>query len=159
MARSAGDVTWKWGSPTELTFPGGAGPDGLADAGTKTSDELVISGLDNAVDVLFGTKHKTASGTLASHASVNLYAVCPPDGTNYTSAAKQAIPLGAVPVATANTTEYSAQYSLAAAFGGVLPEKCKVVLENGTGLALGGTANQNAENKVYYQVVYGNQQT
>lgn len=58
-------------------------------------------------------------------------------------------------VAAANAQEYSNLYSIAEAFGGVLPGKIKLAVENRTGLSMSNVAD---ECELYYVLVYANLQ-
>ena len=125
--------------------------------GTYSSGALMAQVvLDRAVNVLVGSKHKTASGTLATDPFVQLYALAPVDGTNYPAAAVNYRPVGdPIVVAAASTQEYSNLYSIAEAFGGVLPGRIKLAVENRTGLSMSNTAD---ECEIYYVLVYANLQ-
>jgi hypothetical protein len=153
MARAAGDISLKWVAAQEYTI---SGYQNLANAAYAVGNELDLSALDNVVDLLAGSKHKTASGTLAVDPFVQLYALAPVDGTNYPAAAVNYRPVGdPIVVAAANAQEYSNLYSIAEAFGGVLPDRIKLAAENRTGLSMSNTAD---ECEVYYVLVYASLQ-
>ena len=87
---------------------------------------------------------------------VQLYALAPIDGTNYPAAEVSWRPVGdPIVAAAANTQEYSNLYSIAETFGGVLPGRIKLAVENRTGLAMSNTAD---ECEIYYVLVYANLQ-
>lgn len=153
MARAAGDISLKWVAAQEYTI---GGYQNLANAAYALGNELDLSALDNVVDLLIGSKHKTASGTLAADPFVQLYALAPADGSNYPAAAVNYRPVGdPIVVAAASTQEYSNLYSIAEAFGGVLPGKIKLAVENRTGLAMSNVAD---ECEIYFVLVYANLQ-
>jgi hypothetical protein len=114
---------------------------------------LVVDNTTNLyLDALVGGSIKTASGTLATIPYVNVYVYALTDGTNYSGGAsgsdaaytlpvyKNIVLLSTVYINTANTVEYFAPRSVAACFGGTLPIKWGVILENQSGLALDATA-------------------
>jgi isopropylmalate/homocitrate/citramalate synthase len=104
------------------------------------------------LDALVGGSFKTATGSLATIPYVNLYAYALTDGTNYSGSAsgsdaaytlstyKNIVLLGTVYINTANTVEYMPPRSVAASFGGTLPAKWGVIVENQTGLGLDASA-------------------
>ncbi len=121
--------------------------------------------VDNATTLFFNAI-VTASITLnssgvSSTGIINIYAYASSDGgTLYTSgasgsdAAYTAEKLNLVLVASldANTNSevVSTTFDIASAFGGVMPERWGVVVENATGAALGASGHS-----VKYQGVYG----
>lgn len=150
MARAVGDHSLKWVAAQELTISYAS----LADGAYVASSELDLSALDNVIDVLVGSKHKTQAGTLATDPFIQLYALAPLDGTNYPAQEENYRPVGpAIFVETANSQEYSNLYSVAEAFGGVLPNKLKIAVLNSTNIAMSATAN---ECEIYYVLVYAN---
>src|SRR5262249_2759026 len=118
--------------------------------------------LDNTsnlyTDILIGGGFKTASGSLGTNPVVNVWAVAITDGTNYggsngsntlgggeapltmPSKTRDLVFLAAVPVNVAAAAEYMEPRSLAAAFGGTVPPKVVIVVQNVTGLALDSSA-------------------
>jgi hypothetical protein len=71
------------------------------------------------------------------------------DGTNYPAEGANWQRVGpGTAVAAVSTTYYSPKYSLAAAFGGVLPRYAKVALFNRAGATLGNGS------LIYYEPVY-----
>ena len=80
------------------------------------------------------------------------------DGTNFTSGPESGttatdepnlVFLGAIPCNT-NATEQAGIFSLAAAFGGALPQASKIIIKNDTGAALAASGHA-----VYYSEVFG----
>lgn len=148
---ASGDTSLKWGSAgNELTWSSG-GPASLADGSfTSLSDELSIGGLDPVIDVLVAVK-VTPGSSPGSDGFVQLYAVSKADGANYPGDSENYINLGRPVMVNAASAHYSPQFSLAEAFGGVLPAAVKLALENQSGAALAAGADAT---EVYYQKVY-----
>lgn len=103
------------------------------------------------------------SGTLSGDENVYVYAYGSTDLTNYSggvtgSDASYSLQTGGVtvlpligvcPILAASTTYYAGPYSVAQAFGGMLPERWGIVVVNYTGIALassGASANFNGLN-------------
>ena len=123
----------------------------LANAASRQS--LVVDNTANLyLDALVSLTIKTAAGSLATTPYVDVFAYALADaagaGPNYTDAAtgtdaaftlatnynlKQ---IGRVNVNAAATNTYSPPFSVAQAFGGNLPSKWGIVVNNQTGLAL-----------------------
>lgn len=116
-----------------------------------------------ALDALVQLKIKSAASSTSSTGVVNVYAFGTADGgSTYTEgagASDAAITLtsptnlrliGTINVVANSTTYYGGPLSVAAAFGGVLPEKWGIVIENKTGAALDSTAGNHA---AFYQLV------
>ena len=115
-------------------------------------------------DALAQFKLKTGASGVSSNGYVAVYAIATVDGgTTYNenagatdAAITLTVPPNAVLVGRINcvanaTTYYSPPFSIAAAFGGVLPEKWGVIVENKTGAALDSTAGNHTAK---YQGVY-----
>ena len=115
------------------------------------------------LDALVQAKIKTNASGTATTGYVNVYAFATTDaGTTYTENAgasdaaitltspPNAVLIGRINCVANATTYYSSPMSVAAAFGGVLPEKWGVIIENKTGAALDSTAGNHA---VKYQGV------
>lgn len=118
--------------------------------------------LDNTsnlyLDIFVGGGFKTASGSLGTNPVVNIWASAISDGTNYGGTngtnvlgggdaaftmptnTGNLILLAAVPINTAAATEYMEPRSLAAVFGGFLPPKFVIIVQNVTGLTLDASA-------------------
>lgn len=153
---AVGDITLDWGAATEIVWTTEAnGPRNLADnALSLYSDEQVIAA--PIIDIMIGMKLKTITGSLQTNPAVFIYAATPADGTNYPVLNRNGLMLVGRPIRvdTALVTEFSNQFSLAAAFGGILPEKFQIAIFNDAGLALTDVAN---ENEVFLQTVFAKQ--
>jgi hypothetical protein len=110
------------------------------------------------LDALVQIKVKTGSG-VSANGYVNVYAYGTADGgTSYPdgagtdaavtlNVARQKL-LGSIPAAASATTYISEPMSVAAAFGGVLPDHWGIIIENETGAALDATEGNHAK---FYQ--------
>lgn len=104
-------------------------------------------------DILISLKVTTASGTLGSSLAVYLYVADSVDGTAYAdnatpgdaaytvNATNNLTLASIVNVVTAAVAAVGRGASLAALFGGSLPEKFALVVSNASGLALGASGN------------------
>lgn len=124
--------------------------------------------LDNSTNVyldalVFLSIKSGASGT-ATTGYANIYAYGTADGgTNYTESATGSDAgitlvsptnlklIGIINIVANSTTYKAGPYSVAAAFGGILPEKWGIVVENKTGGTLDGTEGNHLK---IYQGVY-----
>lgn len=135
----------------------------LANNGAQAS-AAVDNSSDLFLDALVDFKIKTGASSTAATGTVNIYGYgCADGGTIYSDGATggtAAITLTSPPNArligvinaVANaTTYYAGPWSVAAAFGGILPQKWGVILENKCGSTLDGTA---ANHGAWYQGVY-----
>lgn len=124
--------------------------DSLANSATAGRASSAVDNTTNLYeDALTGTKIVLASGTPANDKAVYLYAYALVDGTNYTEGVTGTDAsftiysptnlklIGIVSTPTGGTTYYAGPFSVAAAFGGVLPAKWGIVVINYSGLALG----------------------
>jgi hypothetical protein len=129
----------------------------LANNGARQSTE-VDNGTNLFLDALVMLKIKTGASGTATTGYVNVYAFATVDqGTTRTEnagASDAAITLTAPPNAilvgrincVANATTYiGGPMSVAAAFGGVLPERWGIIVENKTGGALDSTESNHAK--------------
>jgi len=153
-----GDIKTKYGTSTAITCTLAS----LASNGAREST-VVSNTTDLFLDALVMVKVKSnATGTSAT-GYVNVYAYGSADaGTTYSDTATgtdAAITLTAPPNVrligvinvVANATTYkSGPFSVAAAFGGVLPEKWGIIIENKSGAALDATEGSHAK---FYQGV------
>lgn len=135
---------------------------GLANNAARQSS--VIDNSTNVfLDALVQLKLKTAAASTSATGYVNVYAFGTVDGgTTYTENAgasdaaitltspPNAVLIGRINCVANATTYYSSPMSVAAAFGGTLPEKWGIIVENKTGAALDSTAGNHA---VKYQGV------
>lgn len=148
---ASGDIKWVYGTPAEFSWTSG-GPTSLSNnTFTSLSDELDVDALD-AIDLLIGVKF-TPSSTPSTGGFVRIWAAAPIDATNYSSQSENWIQVGFAVQAVGTGAHYVGQFALAEAFGGVLPAKVKLAIENQTGVALSGTAD---ENELWYQAVHAN---
>ena len=110
-------------------------------------------------DVLIQLIVRTAAGTVAAEKAVKVYAYGTVDGaTTYSDNAvgtdvahtltvpPNTVLIGIINVAVADTIYESHPFSLASAFGGVVPDNWGIIVENQTGLAL-----NSAGNSAFYQ--------
>lgn len=147
-----------------------AGADGLAASSTVGRASDVVDNTTNLYrDALVGGQVKASNSALGANPCIKLYVYALVDGTNYTDGATGSsasltrtdppnlIPLGTINVPAQNTTYTFGPFSVAAAFGGSLPPKWGLFVENDTGVALAGTATQDVVNKFYYVGVYDQQ--
>lgn len=150
---ASGDITIKHGASAEVIWTTEAdGPRNLGDDTLSLlSDEQTIAA--PVVDILISLKFKTIVGSLQTNPSIFIYVSSPGDGTNYPPVNRDGMLLIGRPVRVnaSDTQEVSSQFSLAAAFGGALPEKYKIAVYNDAGIALSNVAD---ENEVYKQNVY-----
>lgn len=109
-----------------------------------------------------------AGTTPTANSRIVVYSYGTTDGTTYTAGATgtdaafsntnnekaNLVPVGAITIGTATTgvVYEGGPWSLAAAFGGSLPEKCGIVVDNETGAALDSTEGNHVKT---YQGVYG----
>ena len=155
----AGNITIKYGTNGQaftLTLAS------LADAAARES--TAISEISNvSIDALVFLK-VTVGTPLASDKAVYVYAYGTVDqGTNYSDGATgtdAAITLtsppnmrliGVISTPTASTAYKGGPFSVAAAFGGVLPEKWGIVVLNKTGAALNATEANHS--KLYQDII------
>lgn len=153
---AVGDITIAHGTAVEIIWTTEAdGPRNLADdALSLFSDEITI--VAPVIDVMIGMKLKTITGALQTNPAVFIYAATPADGTSYPVLNRNGLMLVGRPIRVnaSLVTEFSNQFSLAAAFGGILPAKFKIAIFNDAGLALTDVAN---ENEVFQQPVFAKQ--
>jgi hypothetical protein len=128
-------------------------------ANNSARQSAVLDNTSNLyTDILIGGGFKTASGSLGTGPVLNIWAAALTDGTNYggsngsntlgggdasftmPSNTGNLVLLGSVPINAAAATEYMEPRSLAAAFGGTVPSKVVIVVQNSTGLALDSSA-------------------
>lgn len=138
----------------------------LASSATVGRESTAIDNRTNLfLDVAIQMIIKVQSGTIANDQAVYVYAYgTVNDGTDYTGSASgtdasytQDAPttlrlLGLLPMPTSNKTYKSSVWSLASAFGGIVPAFWGIVVRNYTGLALSATEG---DHKKLYQGIYG----
>lgn len=133
--------------------------------GSARESTVVDNSSNKYVDALIRLHIKLATGTPASDKLINVYAYGSEDGSNYgdnvtgaDAAVTMRSPTNLKLVATIYTpdsgglTYKSHPFGIAWAFGGILPVKWGIVVENRSGLALDTTNNALAYNGVYYTV-------
>ena len=133
---------------------------------SSTTAARACTAIDNSsnlyLDCLVQLVVQTAAGSLGTNPVVYVYAYGVSYSGNYTDQVTDsdaAYTLLTVPnlklvqiinVNTANTALYSSPFSIAAVFGGVLPSKWGVVVNNQSGLTLAGSANGQVDNIASY---------
>lgn len=146
-------VKAKYGTNNQtITLP--SATNGLANGSAVASDS--ISNVSNLfLDALVVVKPKTSTGT-STNGIVNVYAYGSADGgtswsdgiTPNAAATLTSNPnvrlIGSVNCTVASTQYESTPMSVAAAFGGILPDHWGIILENKTGGALDGTTGATA---------------
>jgi hypothetical protein len=157
----AGDLKLKFGSSGQTLMITLAS---LANNSARAS-AAVDNGSNLYSDVLVFLKLKSASSGTTSTGYVNVYAYGSVDGgTTYSeglagsdaSATLTSPPnvrlIGVVSMVAVSTTYYSALMSVASAFGGVMPDRWGIIVENKSGGAFDSTEGNHAK---LYQGVYG----
>jgi hypothetical protein len=111
---------------------------------------------NDPLDVL--VEVRVTPGTVADPKQVLVFAKGSLDGTNFTSGPESGttatdennlVYVGSIPC-NSNATEQAGIFSLAAAYGGVLPQASKIIIKNETGAALAASGHA-----VYYSEVAG----
>jgi hypothetical protein len=134
----------------------------LAASATVGRESTVIDNSSNLyLDILLFVMFET--GTVAGNKQILLYSYGTADGgTTYTEAATGSDaaftrkdpttlrPVAVIPAVTNSFIHKTGPFSLAQAWGGVLPQKLGLVFCNDSGAALSGTAGNN---KMFYQGV------
>lgn len=143
-------VTQVVGTRTSLTI---SGFDSLANGSYATSNAFNCT-TDDPLDVILEVNVGTPATTTGNQQIV-VFALASLDGTNYQTgpvAADEAVMnyVGTVPVVTDNANQ-TKMFSVAAAFGGVLPAYFKIVVKNDCGSTLDSTGNT-----LYTATVIGN---
>ncbi len=123
----------------------------LADGNARKS-AAVDNGTDKFLDVLFKVVVQLATGTPVSDQAINIYLAGSEDGTDYTdnyTDGDAALTLRSptnlklveiIEIPDSGALTYpSHPISVAKAFGGVMPRKWGIIVENKTGLAFGST--------------------
>lgn len=146
------NITSVVGARTTLTT---SALNSLASA-TYVSAGTINHATNDPLDVL--VEVRVTPGTVAAPKQVLVFAKASLDGTNFSTGPESGttttdepnlVFLGSVPCNT-NATEQAGVFSLAAAFGGVLPQASKIIVKNETGAALASSGHA-----VYYAEVSG----
>lgn len=147
------DQKLAYGSSTGITCT-------LASLATTNAREstAVVNTTNLYLDALVQVQVKLQTGTPSSDKAVYVYAYGSEDGTNYAdnaSGSDAAITLrvptalrliGIIPCPDSGGLTYKSQpFSVASAFGGSLPRKWGIVIENQTGIALSATEGDHAK--------------
>lgn len=155
------DIKTAYGSSTGITCTMASLASGSARQSTS-----VDNGTNKFVDALVNVSARTNGTTPSGEKAVYVYAYGSEDGTNYSgeasgsdSAYTMASPtnlilLGRIECPSASTT-YKGVFSVASAFGGRLPRKWGLVIQNATGNALDSSEgnHQKTYSGVYYTSV------
>lgn len=156
----AGNILQKFGSPATFTIT-------IASLANNAARESTV--VDNTTDlfndVLVLIKIKSAAASTAATGYANIYAYATVDnGTTYSdnctgsnAAVTLVVPpnlrlIGIMNIVADSVTYKSPVMSVAAAFGGVMPQKWGIVIENKSGATFDATAGNHA---AQYQGVYG----
>lgn len=142
------------------------GIDALATSATVARASTAIDNTANLyLDALVSIKLQSVNSSLGSNPTVFIYAYgwSVGQGTDYTdnvtgTDAAYTLPsptnlklIGSVPYTAAqNVTMYAGPFSVALAFGGILPAKWGVVVNQQIGVALSGSAGQQVNNSLSY---------
>lgn len=145
-------ITLVTGARTSLTT---TAMDSLAN-GTYVAAGTLNHTTNDPVDVLLEVK--VTPGTVSGNKQVVVFAKGSLDGTNFQSGPENGTTttdepnlkcLGTIPCGT-NSTAQTGVFSLATAFGGVLPQQTKIIVKNDSGAALAASGHS-----VYYSEVTG----
>lgn len=156
-------MSLNYGTSNALSFAGAFAT--AANNAVHSSAAVTVSTTNNIVDVM--VRVQASVGTVASPNQIVVYAYGSEDGTNYagnsgtsddvdgTAKALTALQsptnmrlLGVISTMVSSSTVKSQPMSIASAFGGVLPRKWGIVVQNTTGAAL--TAASGSYTEVYY---------
>lgn len=137
--------------------------------GAASAAAVTTSTTNNVVDYMLAVKITTGAITPSSSTNVIIYLVGSDDGTNYAGGAataevfdgtNKAITLsatsnnmkfaGTIQCHTASIAYRSEPISVASIFGGILPKKWQVVIQNQTGQNLAASGNEVTAQAVYY---------
>lgn len=146
------DITLVVGTRTSLTT---SALDSLA-SGAYVSAGTLNHTTNDPIDVL--VEVAVTPGTVAGNKQVLVFAKASLDGTNFSTGPESGttttdepnlVFVGTIPCNT-NSAEQRGIFSLAAAFGGVLPQRSKIIVKNETGAALASSGHS-----VHYSEVKG----
>jgi hypothetical protein len=158
------DLKQAFGSSTAIT----ATLASITGAGAARESTVVDNGTNLFLDVMVYVAVKLQAGSPSGDRAIFIWAYASEDGTNYTDNATGSdaaitlrVPTNLRPLGTINTpdsgglTYKSGPMSLAAAFGGVIPRKWGIVVQNLTGVTFSATEGDHAKSYtgIYYQTV------
>jgi len=138
--------------------------------GVATSDVATTSTTNNIVDAIVQVKIAGAAHTPSSTTNVLIWLIGSMDGTNFAGAQSGSVEdfndgdsaetidvdgnnmnyVGAIHMHTASVDMLSKPFSVASAFGGIMPAKWAVVIQNQTGSALASSGHEVGYREVYY---------
>ena len=147
------------------------GIDGLTSSTVTCRQSNVIDNTTSLfLDALLSVKLLVTSGTFATIPYVNIWAYGAGVDGNYTDEATgtdgtYTFPTTTLPTnlkllqqvsfnVSTSTTLYAGPFSVASAFGGVLPDKWGIVLNNNTGATLDGTTGSQISNEASFIGLY-----
>lgn len=138
----------------------------LASSATAGRESTVVSNTTNKyLDALVEVLISFPNSAPANDKTIYVWAYAAVDAANYTGGCTGAdaaytrqnptvlVLLGTIPVPTQNISYRSRPFSVAAAFGGVLPEKWGIVVQNYAGQTLNGSGCSAQYQGVYSTVV------
>ncbi|TAJ99764.1 hypothetical protein EPO44_10205 [bacterium] len=147
---ASGDEKQRFGTSTTITITLASMSGVLGTAQESTAFDF---GTDLFLDALVYLQIKLAVGAPINDRLVNVYAYGSEDGTNFTDNATGAnaaivlrnptnlVKIGSILCPDAGALTYKSHpMALSAAFGGLIPRKAGIVVENRTGLAFDATA-------------------
>lgn len=156
------DIKQAFGAATAFTIT----LNSLASSATAGRESTVVDNTSNLyIDALVEVLVSFPNSAPANDKAIYVYAYDSVDGTNYAGAATGAdaaytmddptvLPLiGVIPVPTQNKSYRSRAFSVAAAFGGVLPPKWGIFVRNYAGQTLNGSGCSAQWRGVYSTVV------
>ena len=151
------DIKQGFGTSTSITIT----LNSLASSATAGRESTAIdNGTNKFLDALVYVTVNVGAGTPANDKCAYVYAYGSEDGTNYTDNATgsdAAITLrdptnlklvAVIAMPTASAT-YKVVFSIAQAFGGILPRKWGIVVRNYSGIALGASNNAASYTGIY----------
>lgn len=155
------DVKEALGSATAMTIT----LNSLGSSATAARESTVVdNGTNKYLDALVEVLLNYPNSAPANDQAVTVYAYGTLDGTNYSGGATGSdaaytmrtptvlAQLGVIPTPTQNITYRSRPFSVAQAFGGVMPVKWGIIVVNFSGQTLAGSGNS-AQYQGYYQTV------
>lgn len=158
------DVRQAFGAPATITITLA----GLASGAASCQESTAVDNTTNLyLDALVYLAIRTGAGAMANDMAIYIYGAGSEDGANYTDNATGSnaaltlrSPTNLEPLAVISTptsaTTYKKVFSVARAFGGILPKRWSIIVNNFTGQSLDATpANHTAEYSGFYSTVTG----